>query len=491
MKKSTQKMKIIKKNAIHSLRKLNNSVVGNIVVLLSGSVFTALLGLLTAPILTRIYNPTSYGFLAIFMSVVTSIAPVATLRYELSITLYKNDRIAQYGLILAIISAILVSVVVGILLYIFRDFLVMEEASGSLEIYIIFIPISILCLSIITTINYWFTRIKKFHYQSLTHISQNIIRVTLQIAFGFVHYFQVVGLLAGQIIAHLSGMLIITCLYLQNINSNNTRKKIKKGSLVKFAHSNKNLPKHAFTTNFLNGLAGNVFPLVLAYYFSPAAAGLLFLAQQVLAAPVGMITSALWRVYYGRLSERRDDPISSQASLYKIHTGMSVLLTIPIFLVISFSEYSILFFGDEWDDFYKIIPAFCIFVFAKNLSNSVSYFTVFSKFFAESIWNVVNLSVRIGAILVASITTDDPAICISFYCLLSTTVYFGINTYWGYLTNQIIPFWKNILFMFVPMFAASFYFLNQVEQIELKVLYTIIILALFLSLSIKKLNRIN
>lgn len=476
------------------LKELTSGIIGNVAVLLSGSVFASILGLAVAPILTRLYDPSSFGQLAIFMAIVSSVAPLATLRYELSITLCKSDRLARNGVLLSILSAVLVSTFFGLVLFLFSDNMFKQLGTYSLQPYVIFVPVSIFCLSVITAVNYWFTRLRKFHLQSLTYIIQNLVRVVFQLTFGFIGLFQTTGLLVGQIIAHASGMVLIAILYMRNVRRHNSRvmgQNLNCGTLIKFAHSYRSLPQHAFTTNFLNGLASNIFPIILAYFFSPAAAGLLFLAQQVLAAPVGMLTSALWRVYYGRLSEKKDNFHASSNELLKIHTGMSILLSIPIFLVISFSEYSSLLFGENWGEFYKIVPAFCVFLFVKHLSNSTSYFTVFQKYTAESIWNIVNLAVRVLSIIVASIVTSDPALCISIYCLISTFVYLGINTYWGLIAKQLIPFYKNILFSFIPMLMSSLYLSFFVTDIEIKLIGTIIILALFLYLSIKKIKIIN
>jgi O-antigen/teichoic acid export membrane protein len=45
-----------------------------------------------APLLTRLYTPTDFGVLAVYGSVVSLVAVVASLRYELAIALPGRDK---------------------------------------------------------------------------------------------------------------------------------------------------------------------------------------------------------------------------------------------------------------------------------------------------------------------------------------------------------------------------------------------------------------
>ncbi|MCB0742318.1 MAG: oligosaccharide flippase family protein, partial [Ignavibacteriae bacterium] len=262
-------------------------------------------------------------------------------------------------------------------------------------------------------------------------------------------------------------------------------------TLKSFAFKHINLPKHTITTNLINGVAGNLFPVLLAYYFSPAAAGLLFLAQQLLEAPFGMINKALWRVSYGKLSKETKKPHIAYRTLRKIHSNVSLLYSIPVLVLISFSEYSSIIFGESWKDFALIIPGYCFYVYFKNLSNATSYFTIFHKFTQESVWNIINLTVRILSIIIAANITDDPINCITIYCFISSLVYIGINTYWGLVSLQLGVFWENIAITIIPVLTIAYLISNFTNSLLNKLLLTSIFLVLFLFLSIKRLRKIG
>jgi O-antigen/teichoic acid export membrane protein len=57
----------------------------------AGSVLGQGLVLASAPLLTRLYTPADFGVLAVYGSIVSLVAVVAALRYELAIALSRHD----------------------------------------------------------------------------------------------------------------------------------------------------------------------------------------------------------------------------------------------------------------------------------------------------------------------------------------------------------------------------------------------------------------
>lgn len=65
---------------------------GDVLRLVSGTGLTQLIGVLAAPILTRLYAPEAFGVAALFASLTGIPGVLACMRYELSIVLPDNDR---------------------------------------------------------------------------------------------------------------------------------------------------------------------------------------------------------------------------------------------------------------------------------------------------------------------------------------------------------------------------------------------------------------
>lgn len=78
----------------------------SIVVLTGGTVFAQGLMVATTPILTRLFTPSEFGKLAIFMAVVSVVATTVALRYEVNILIPKDKSDAQQLVFLSIAISI-------------------------------------------------------------------------------------------------------------------------------------------------------------------------------------------------------------------------------------------------------------------------------------------------------------------------------------------------------------------------------------------------
>lgn len=83
----------------------------SLTVLLTGGLLAQAIGYAIAPILTRLYDPTEMGELALYMRITGFIAAIATLWYEAALPLPKNDG---HSYLLYLISLLISFVVLGI-----------------------------------------------------------------------------------------------------------------------------------------------------------------------------------------------------------------------------------------------------------------------------------------------------------------------------------------------------------------------------------------
>src|ERR1700738_4276204 len=64
----------------------------NVAIMLTGSVAGQLVSVLLSPILTRIYSPQQFGILSVYMAILTMLVVVASLRYEIALTLATSEE---------------------------------------------------------------------------------------------------------------------------------------------------------------------------------------------------------------------------------------------------------------------------------------------------------------------------------------------------------------------------------------------------------------
>lgn len=95
----------------------SSSFCSNVLKLTTGSVFAQALGILVAPIVTRLFAPEAFGIAALFASIAGVISVVACLRYELSIMLPETDEDAANLLGVSLCCVLIVTIVSGLVTF--------------------------------------------------------------------------------------------------------------------------------------------------------------------------------------------------------------------------------------------------------------------------------------------------------------------------------------------------------------------------------------
>lgn len=89
--------------------KPNSPFASDILKLVSGTAFAQIITILASPILTQLYSPEAFGFLAIFISITSIVGVIACMCYELAIMLPKSDEKAANLLALCLLSVVAIS----------------------------------------------------------------------------------------------------------------------------------------------------------------------------------------------------------------------------------------------------------------------------------------------------------------------------------------------------------------------------------------------
>ena len=84
----------------------------NVVTLMTGTTIAQAIPIAISPILTRIYTPEDFGVFAVYLSILTIVAVVATGKYELAIMLpeEENDALNLVSLSILLVSFLYMSI---------------------------------------------------------------------------------------------------------------------------------------------------------------------------------------------------------------------------------------------------------------------------------------------------------------------------------------------------------------------------------------------
>ena len=87
----------------------SSSFTTDVLKLVTGTTFAQVITILASPLLTRLYGPEAFGFLALFTSITSIIGVIACMRYEMAIMLPKTDEEAANLLGLCLPSVAVIS----------------------------------------------------------------------------------------------------------------------------------------------------------------------------------------------------------------------------------------------------------------------------------------------------------------------------------------------------------------------------------------------
>ena len=144
------------------LLKPNTSFKSDVLRLASGTGIAQIIGILSMPILSRLYAPEAFGMAALFVSFTTIFGVVACMRYELSIILPGDDCEAANLLGVSLLFTFIITFCTILIIWFGSTFILKWIDMIELAPYLWLIPIGVLFQGLFTAFNYWNTRTRHF-----------------------------------------------------------------------------------------------------------------------------------------------------------------------------------------------------------------------------------------------------------------------------------------------------------------------------------------
>jgi O-antigen/teichoic acid export membrane protein len=281
------------------------------VVLMTGTAFGQLLVLLASPLLTRLYTPDDFGVLGVFSALLMVFGIAVSLRYELAISLAEDDARMVNLLALSLVIAMLVSSLVGVVLWLWGEMVAGWLKTEALRPLLWLLPVGILAVGCNRTLTHWAIRRQAFGHITRTQISRSVGQITIQIGCGYLALGPI-GLLIGQIIGQSAGITTLALAFCRI--EGKLWRTVRLRDMARAAVRYRNLPMFGAGADLLSN-AGRFGPaLLVAALYGAEVAGWFALAQRILATPVSL-SNAVARVY---LSEAPRRARAEGTGIYKL-----------------------------------------------------------------------------------------------------------------------------------------------------------------------------
>ncbi|WP_185265702.1 lipopolysaccharide biosynthesis protein [Halopseudomonas xiamenensis] len=315
--------------------------------LLVGASFARVVGLLSIPILTRIYSPEDFGVLALYAAFIVVLVPVMTLRYVQAIPLPKTDIMAfnLFSVCLKLIGFF--SIVLILVLAVWAEPILGWFDMGALLPWWWLIVIGVIGAALYELFSLWATRKKDYKVIAKTQFSQSLIGNIAKIGFGLLEL-KPFGLIAGQFLSQSAGITGFIKAASQDFKTYLPGiKKSKERLVVKYYQD---FVWYRLPSQFLMVLSVQAPVMMIAVLYTSEQVGQFGLAKMALMVPAGLIGAAISNAYYAEVASiGKRDYGKIKKITWAVQKKVLVIAAAPllIFSVFSPALFSLIF-GDEW-----------------------------------------------------------------------------------------------------------------------------------------------
>lgn len=301
------------------------------------------------PLLTRIYSPSDFGLLALYMSIVMTLLPVISLRYEAAIPLPRDDDEAGNLFTLSVIVVSAASLLLGGISAVWGGAVVQLLRTPEFLPFLWLVPLGLFAAGIYQVFNAWALRRSAYQAIARTRVHQGIAQIALQLGLGLGGVGPL-GLLLGDAAGRTSG---IRTLYRAAVRTDRTiLTAATRAGMRGIAIRYRDFPILSSPAAFLNTLALQLPLILLAALFSPAVAGLMILGQRVVGLPLRLIGHSVAQVYMSEAARAAREapetllPMYSRLAWRLVRLGAPAIAAICLAAPWAFP----MMFGDEWRD---------------------------------------------------------------------------------------------------------------------------------------------
>ncbi|MFN8353473.1 MAG: oligosaccharide flippase family protein [Spirosomataceae bacterium] len=399
----------------------------NLSLLIGTSVVGYGITLLLSPVLTRLYDPTAFGVLQVFLSWCLLGAGLICARYETAILIPKDEKTA--------FSLAVISFSIAIVLCVFCVFIVLglklfgQDISQVILLnpYLWFFPPALLFIGTYQIFSQLAVRNQAFKEIGKTKITQSVGQALVQLSLGITQT-GAWGLIIGDVVGRFWGIIYLSKKMIRSYQQE--FHKINFSYLRQVAWRYRTFPLVSSWSTLINTGAYIIPNLLFTDYYGLYFMGLYALSERVFSSPKALIGQSVSQVYNGTASKHLNDPTGLLLLYRKLAIQLFLLGAIPFLPIIVFGE-SIFgwVFGHEWKmaGYYAQILA-CMQWFEFVASPLSQTLNLLEKQHWQLRWDILRLLLCILSIYIAHSFFDNPFWGITAYAI-SLSLMYGVHIF--------------------------------------------------------------
>jgi O-antigen/teichoic acid export membrane protein len=398
----------------------------SVAVMTAGTALGQGLVLASAPLLTRLYTPADFGMLAVYGSIVSLVAVVGALRYELAIALPEDDESAANLLLLALILVMVTSLLAGLGVWLLADQLVRLVNTAALKPYLWLVPLGVLGAGIYEALTFWAVRKKAFTTIARTRLTQGAGQVLTQIILGLLKLGPV-GLLLGQALGKAGGSGTLATLAWKH--DRESIKRISASGMYRAALRYRRFPMLSSSTAVLNYSGLYLPPILLAAFYGPQVAGWFLLGQRVIGLPTMVVGKSVSDVYMGEAAQLvRTDPHALERLFTKTAKRLTLMGAPPLLVLGLVAPWVFaLVFGEGWREAGVYAQLMAVAFLAQFVTTPLeATFAVTERQDLGLARHTIRLVLVVGSLSLAHLAKWGPILAIGLYSVSMFVAYMNI-----------------------------------------------------------------
>lgn len=313
--------------------------------LASGEAAAQGLSMAAAPLLTRLYGPADFGALALFLAVISTLAPGVCGCYEVAVVVANKRSYANRLLGVATWFCGVVCVVFALVLVVFHDAVTELLQSGSVGAWLFATPPVLFLFGVARVFRHYANRHKKYGWISRISVARVLLTLSVSISLGFAGWKP-----GGLLMAHtLSVGFTAACflfLFRREIRLRHFRlDRFQWLVMSKF----KKFPLYNASTCMINSLTLSLPVFFLSRYQPEDVVGCYALIVKMTSAPLGFISVSISEVNLKKVADLVREGGDVMGYLLRITGLLSCVIVVPLVFVLGWGgEVFRIVFGEEW-----------------------------------------------------------------------------------------------------------------------------------------------
>lgn len=380
--------------------------------------------LLAMPLLTRIYTPSHFGLLSVYVSILSMVLVAAALRLELAIPIPQEEREAVQVLALSLLSVVGVFLAVTAGSLVGSDWLLDRLRVPGLKPYLSWVlPIGVLGGGAYQVMSSWALRQRDYGCLAKTRFHQGMAQVITQLGLGIL-VTGPLGLLIGADVGRLSGTsTLVRSAWRNGIGAS---PRITWKELAHAASRYRRFPLLSAGSALLNA-AGLYLPAVIVTAaYSTEIGGQFSLSQRIIAVPMALIGQAIGQVYTAEgAALLRERPRDLEGLVRRTLRKLLLLGLGPVTLLAVLGPWGTqLIFGKGWAQaglFIRILsPMFLLQFMTVPISTTL---LLLEKQGLQLMWDISRMLAVLGALFIPVSLGWGPRLAVGLYGLSMTLLY--------------------------------------------------------------------